>query len=203
MTTIGLYTATENELGSAAAAAGETEVDLLARSKGDLDDPTDVDDFLSELVAADAAAVVLWLHGGTDSMPGYERATERLREAGVPVVVKATGDAFAAEDTTADGELATRAREYLERGGTANLANLLRYLADAYGAADEAPPGGYEHDDPVALPSEGVYHPDHPGASYEELVATFDPETPTVASGSTRPTGLTRTPATSTRRCAR
>ncbi|WP_050032929.1 cobaltochelatase subunit CobN [Halorubrum halophilum] len=180
MTTIGLYTATENELGSAAAAAGETEVDLLARSKGDLDDPTDVDDFLSELVAADAAAVVLWLHGGTDSMPGYERATERLREAGVPVVVKATGDAFAAEDTTADAELATRAREYLERGGTANLANLLRYLADAYGAADEAPPGGYEHDDPVALPSEGVYHPDHPGASYEELVATFDPETPTV-----------------------
>jgi cobaltochelatase CobN len=135
MTTIGLYTATENELGSVAAAAGETEVDLLARSKGDRDDPTDVDDFLSELEAADAAAVVLWLHGGTDSMPGYERATERLREAGVPVVVKATGDAFAAEDTTADDELATRAREYLERGGTANLANLLRYLADAYGAA--------------------------------------------------------------------
>jgi len=180
MTTLGLYTATENELGSVAAAAAETDVDLVARSKGDLDDPTDVDAFLSELAEADAAAVVLWLHGGTDSMPGYERAVERLREAGTPVVVKATGDAFADEDTTADDEVTGRVREYLERGGAANLANLLRYLADAYGAAGGEPTGGYEYDDPVALPSEGVYHPDHPGAEYEELVATFDPDAPTV-----------------------
>ena len=179
MTTLGLYTATENELGSVAAAAGETDVDLLARSKSDFDDPADVDGFLSAVVEADAAAVVLWLHGGTDSMPGYERATARLREAGVPVVVKATGDAFAAEDTTADEAVASRAREYLERGGTANLANLLRYLADTYGAAGDDPTE-YAYDDPVALPSEGVYHPDHPGADYEELTATFDPNTPTV-----------------------
>ncbi|PSQ06837.1 cobaltochelatase subunit CobN [Halobacteriales archaeon QS_6_71_20] len=174
MTTLGLYTATENELGSVAAAAAETDVDLIARSKGDLDDPADVDAFCEELEAADAAAVVLWLHGGTDSMPGYERAVERFREGGTPLVVEATGDAFADEDATADPAVLARAREYLDRGGTANLANLLRYLADAYGE------GSVAHDDPVALPSEGVYHPDHPGASYEELTATFDPETPTV-----------------------
>ncbi|GAA0204019.1 cobaltochelatase subunit CobN [Halobacterium noricense] len=180
MTTIGLYTATENELGAVATAVDETAVSLAARSKSDLSDPTDVDAFCDDLEAADAAAVVLWLHGGVDSMPGYERALDRLGDAGIPVVVHSTGDAFAAEDTTADPRTAGRVREYLERGGAANAANLLRYLADTYGDPDDIPPEGYEYDDPVALPSEGVYHPDHPGASYEELVATFDPDTPTV-----------------------
>ncbi len=173
MPTIGLYTATENELGALQRAAGEVEADLVVRSESDLDDPERVDAFCTEL--PDCDAVVLWLHGGKDSMPGYDRAVERCREAGVPLVVRATGDAFAVEDTTVPSAAREAVGDYLERGGSANLANCLRYLVDRFTAADRS------YDDPVELPTEGVYHPDHPGASYGELRAALDPDRPTVA----------------------
>ncbi|MFB6305311.1 MAG: cobaltochelatase subunit CobN, partial [Haloferacaceae archaeon] len=155
MPTIGLYTATENELGAVQRAAEDLEADLVVRSESDLDEPADVDAFLEELV--DATAVVCWLHGSEDSMPGYDRTVERLADAGVPLVVKSTGDAYAVEDTTVAAADRDRVYEYLERGGAANVANCCRFLADEYGDADLA------YDDPVALPTEGVYHPDHPG----------------------------------------
>ncbi len=173
MSTIGLYTATENELGAVGRAAGRVDADVVARSESDLDGPGDVDAFLDEL--DDPTAVVLWLHGGEDSMPGYDHAVERLREAGVPLVVKSTGDAYAVEDTTVAPPDRDRVYDYLERGGTANVANCLRFLVDTYGDRAVA------HDDPVSLPTEGVYHPDHPGATHAELRATFDADRPTVA----------------------
>jgi cobaltochelatase CobN len=103
MPTIGLYTATENELGAVQRAAGQladagVDVDLVVRSESDLDEPADVDAFLDDL--DDATAAVFWLHGDEESMPGYERAIERLEERGVPLVVKSTGDAYAIEDTS-------------------------------------------------------------------------------------------------------
>ncbi len=186
MPTIGLYTATENELGAVQRAASNLDADLTVRSESDFDDATDVEAFVDELTgegdseaagdganAADAA--VFWLHGSEDSMPGYDRAVERLREAGVPLVVKSTGDAYAFEDTTVPAEDRETVYEYLDRGGATNVANCVRFLVDAYSGADR------EYDDPVALPTEGVYHPDHPGASYDELRSTFDPDRPTVA----------------------
>jgi cobaltochelatase CobN len=119
-------------------------------------------------------------------MPGYDRAVERLTAAGVPLVVKSTGDAYAFEDTTVAETDRDLAYEYLERGGVVNLANCCRFLAATYGGADtgvaddaEADPE-FDYDDPVELPTEGVYHPDHPGASYEELLATHDPDRPTI-----------------------
>jgi cobaltochelatase CobN len=170
---IGLYTATENELGAVQRAAERVEAELTVRSESDFDDQTDVESFLDSV--ADATAVVFWLHGSEESMPGYDRAVERLHEEGVPLVVKSTGDAYAYEDTSvAEGDR-DLVYEYLERGGTANVANCLRFLVDGYGDADRA------YDDPVTLPTEGVYHPDHPGADYEQLRAQFDPETPTIA----------------------
>ncbi|MBX0297321.1 cobaltochelatase subunit CobN [Haloarcula nitratireducens] len=173
MSQLGLYTATENELGAVQRAAAEVDADLVVRSESDLDDETEAEAFIDELT--DVTAVVLWLHGAEDSMPSYERAVERLRDAGVPLVVKATGDAFAYEDTSVPDDHRETVSDYLDRGGASNVANCLRYLIAQYGDSD---PG---YDDPVALPTEGVYHPDHPGASYEELRATFDPAKPTVA----------------------
>ncbi|MFT4904333.1 MAG: cobaltochelatase CobN [Natronomonas sp.] len=173
MPRIGLYTATENELGALQRAAGEVDSDLVVRSESDLDEPDDVEAFCDELTDCDV--VVLWLHGAKDSMPGYDRAIDACYEAGVPVIVKATGDAFAIEDTTVPTGVRDTVCEYLEKGGSANLANAVRYLTDRFTAAEP------EYDDPVSLPTEGVYHPDHPGASYEELRATLDPEKPTVA----------------------
>ncbi|MEZ3117440.1 cobaltochelatase subunit CobN [Halobaculum sp. MBLA0147] len=169
---IALYTATENELGALAAAAERIETADVTAASGDLE-PDEVAAFRE--TAQDATAVVLWFHGDTEGVPGYDGLVADLREAGVPTVVHSTGDAFAAEDTTTDAAVRERVVSYLERGGTANLANLLRSLVDTY--TDET----VAHDDPVALPTEGVYHPDHPGASYEELRATLDPDTPTVA----------------------
>ncbi|WP_324756048.1 cobaltochelatase subunit CobN [Haloarcula montana] len=173
MPTIGLYTATENELGAVQRAAQRTDADLVVRSESDLDDRADVDAFLDEL--DDATAVICWLHGAEESMPGYDHAVSRLADAGIPLVVKSTGDAYALEDTSIAAEDRDRVYEYLAKGGTSNVANCVRFLVDEYGDESRA------YDDPVSLPTEGVYHPDHPGASYEELRATFDPETPTVA----------------------
>jgi len=179
MPQIGCYTATENELGAIGRAAGEVPADLTVRSKSDLEDLTDVDAFVDELVggdgAAPATAVLLWLHGAEDSMPGYDHAVERLRDAGVPLIVQSTGDAFAAEDTTVSAGVHGTVAEYLERGGTANVANCVRYLLDELGG--ESVP----HDDPVELPTEGVYHPDYPAAEPAEVLAGLDPDTPTVA----------------------
>ncbi|WP_123538397.1 cobaltochelatase subunit CobN [Halosimplex salinum] len=173
MPTNGLYTATENELGAVQRAAGECDVDLVVRSESDLDDGADVDAFVDEI--GDATAAVFWLHGADESMPGYDYAVESLTEAGVPLVVKSTGDAYAVEDTSVPAADRDRVYEYLDRGGTSNVANCIRFLADEYGEESR------EYDDPVALPTEGVYHPDHPAASYEELRATHDPDAPTVA----------------------
>ncbi len=174
MPTIGLYTATENELGAIQRAADQVSgVDLVVRSESDLEDESEIDAFVDALT--DAAAAVFWLHGAEESMPGYDHAIGRLGEAGVPVVVKSTGDAYAFEDTSADGAVRDRVYAYLEKGGTSNVASCVRFLANEYAGVDLA------YDDPVALPTEGVYHPDHPGASYEELVATFSPDRPTIA----------------------
>ncbi|WP_323674174.1 cobaltochelatase subunit CobN [Halorubellus sp. PRR65] len=170
---IGLYTATDNELGAVQRAAAQTDVDLVVRSESDLDDQADVDAFLDNL--EDATAAVFWLHGAEDSMPGYEHAVSRLGDAGVPLVVESTGDAYAVEDTTVHAAARDRVCEYLQKGGASNVANCVRYLADEYG------PDPVAYDDPVTLPTEGVYHPDHPGAAYDDLRASFDPEIPTVA----------------------
>ncbi len=174
MTTIGIYTATENELGSIGQAADPLEgIELVVRSESDLEGEADIDEFVEELT--DAAAAVFWLHGAEDSMPGYEYATNALEDEGVPLIVKATGDAFAFEDTTVSDDHRERVYDYLEKGGTINVANLCRFLAAEYEGRS------LEYDDPTELPTEGVYHPDYPGVGYEELLETHDPEKPTVA----------------------
>ncbi|ELZ49027.1 Cobaltochelatase [Halorubrum californiense DSM 19288] len=175
MTKIGLYTATENELGAVQTAAEQLSgIDLVVRSDSDLNEQRDVASFVDEL--RDAAAVVLWLHGGQDSMPAYEFAVDELRDAGVPLVVKATGDAFALEDTTVTPTDRATVSEYLDYGGTVNISNGMRFLSREYGDGEVAG----EIDDPIELPTEGVYHPNYPGADYEELIATFDAGAPTV-----------------------
>ncbi|MDS0474074.1 cobaltochelatase subunit CobN [Natrinema sp. 1APR25-10V2] len=174
MTTIGIYTATENELGSIGQAADRLEdIELVVRSESDLEDEAAVEEFVEEL--HDAAAAIFWLHGAEDSMPGYDYATGALEDAGVPLIVKATGDAFAVEDTTVSADHRDQVYDYLEKGGTINVANLCRFLGAEYEGRD------VEYDEPTELPTEGVYHPDHPGIEYEDLLATHDPEKPTVA----------------------
>ncbi|ELY42213.1 cobaltochelatase subunit CobN [Natronorubrum tibetense] len=174
MTRIGIYTATENELGSIGQAAERLEgIELVVRSESDLEDEPDIEEFVEELT--DAAAAIFWLHGAEDSMPGYDYATGALEAAGVPLIVKATGDAFAFEDTTVSEGHRDLVYDYLEKGGTINVENCCRFLTAEYEDRD------IEYDEPAELPTEGVYHPDYPGVEYEELLETHDPEKPTVA----------------------
>ncbi len=174
MTRIGIYTATENELGSIGAAAERLDgIELVVRSESDLADESDIEAFVEQL--RDAAAAIFWLHGAEDSMPGYEYATGALEDAGVPLIVNATGDAFAVEDTTVSDDHRELVYEYLERGGTVNVEQCCRFLASEYAGLET------EYDDPTPLPTEGVYHPDYPSAGYEDLLATHDPDKPTVA----------------------
>ncbi|MFW6045494.1 MAG: cobaltochelatase subunit CobN, partial [Natronomonas sp.] len=180
MPTIGLYTATENELGAIQQAAGRLDdIDLVVRSESDLDDEPAIEAFVEEVESA--TAVVLWLHGAEESMPGYDHVAERLDAAGVPLVVKSTGDTFAFEDTTVSESDMNRAYEYLESGGVVNFVNLCRFLAAEYGRSVSGNDGvDIKYNDPVTLPTEGVYHPDQPGVEYETLVTGHDPETPTI-----------------------
>ncbi|MEY7850983.1 cobaltochelatase subunit CobN [Natrarchaeobius sp. A-rgal3] len=174
MTRIGIYTATENELGSIGE-AGERlpEVELVVRSESDLDDESAIEEFVEELRDADAA--IFWLHGAEESMPGYEYATGTLEDASVPLIVNSTGDAFAVEDTTVAADHRDLVSEYLEKGGTINVENCCRFLAAEYAGQDLA------YDGPASLPTEGVYHPDYPAIGYEELLETHDAEKPTIA----------------------
>ncbi|MDY6818483.1 MAG: cobaltochelatase subunit CobN [Halobacteriales archaeon] len=172
MPTVGLYTATENELGAIQRAATRTDADFVVRSESDIDGQEDIDAFLDAI--DDATAAIFWLHGAEESMPGYEHAVQRLEDAGVPLIVKSTGDAYALEDTSVPATDRDQVYAYLDRGGTSNVANCIRFLLDEYGDENR------EYDDPVTLPTEGVYHPDHPGVTYDELRATFDPDKPTV-----------------------
>jgi len=138
---------------------------------------------------------VLCLHGAEDSMPGYDHVVETPADADVPLVVKSTGDAYAYDDTTVDDQTRETVYEPARRRDRER-----RELSPLRRRRDRD--DSREYDDPGRAPTEGAYHPDHPGASYEELLGTFDPEAPTVAIWSTSPTGRTRTRATSTRKCA-
>ncbi|WP_136687753.1 cobaltochelatase subunit CobN [Halorhabdus amylolytica] len=174
MCSIGLYTATDQPVAAIRAAAERLSgIDLLVRSGSDLDDPTAIEAFVDRLEGCDV--VVCWLHGSESRLPDLESVREQLRRAGVDVVVARSGtDGSGGEGSTVEPAVQRRVRRYLEQGGVLNVANLCRYLASEFGEGTRA------YDDPVALPSTGVYHPDHPGATVETLAETFDSGRPTV-----------------------
>ncbi|MDR5656367.1 cobaltochelatase subunit CobN [Halodesulfurarchaeum sp. HSR-GB] len=173
MCSIGLYTATDQPVTAIRAAADRLSgVDLLVRSGAALDGPEAVSEFVDRLARCDVA--VFWLHGSESRLPDFESVRERLVERGVPVVVARSGTATGDTDSTVEPGVQSTVRAYLDRGGVLNMENLIRYLADEFDAAD------WPHDEPVDLPSTGVYHPDHPGATVEDLRETFDPDRPTV-----------------------
>ncbi|MFP4530940.1 MAG: cobaltochelatase subunit CobN, partial [Halodesulfurarchaeum sp.] len=173
MCSIGLYTATDQPVSAIRAAAERLSgIDLVVRSGADLAEPAAVSQFTERLAAQDV--VVFWLHGSESRLPDFESVRETVAAAGVPVVVVRSGTADGTADSTVEPAIQRRVAAYVDRGGVLNLANLARYLADEFGE------GSWEADEPVSLPSTGVYHPDYPGATVEELRETFDPDRPTV-----------------------
>jgi cobaltochelatase CobN len=173
MCSIGLYTATDQPVSAIRAAAERLSgIELRVRSGADLEEPSAVDRFVDRLCEQDVA--VFWLHGSASRLPDFESVREQVVAAGVPVVVARSGAADGTPDSTVEPAIQRRVAAYLERGGVLNVANMARFLADEFGD------GSWKADEPVALPSTGVYHPDHPGATIEDLRDSFDPDRPTV-----------------------
>src|ERR671917_505446 len=126
-----------------------------------------------------ARAAMVRLLGGRRAWPeGFEELRHRCEELGVPLLAfggEAEPDAELTALSTAPSGVVAEAFEYLRRGGVANTANLLRFVADTLLFE------GYGFEPPSPLPELGVYHPELPqDSSLEELLALHEEGRPTV-----------------------
>ena len=129
---------------------------------------------LDELWAAGApGAVLVRLLGGRRAWDGFDPLAERCRAGGVPLLAfsgEAAPDAELTAASTAPAGAVAEAFEYLRHGGVANLAELLRFVADTQLGT------GWGFEPPEELPEQGLWHPRH-----ADPLAALDPERPTVA----------------------
>jgi cobaltochelatase CobN len=124
-------------------------------------------------------AVIVRLLGGRRAWPeGFEELRRRCGELGVPLLAfggEAEPDAELTALSTAPSGVVAEAFEYLRRGGVANTASLLRFVADTLLFE------GYGFEPPSPMPELGVYHPKLPeGSTLEDLLALHEGGRPTV-----------------------
>src|SRR5918992_4270836 len=138
----------------------------------------DVGSFLDGALPGTRAVMIRLLGGRRAWAEGFEELRRRCEELGVPLLAfggEAEPDAELTALSTAPSGVVAEAFEYLRRGGIANTANLLRFVADTLLLE------GYGFEPPAPVPELGVYHPALPdGSSLEDLVALHDPSRPTV-----------------------
>ena len=134
------------------------------------------------LAGSSMMAVVLpgsWLriHGGPDDLPGWRRLAQYARQTDLRLLlINAVGPLIPefAAGSTVPVAVVERAAAYLLAGGSANVENLARFLADellmkAFGSAY-----------PVGLPRHGIYHPDLPAEAHiTDWLNRRDPSRPT------------------------
>ncbi|MHB1986923.1 MAG: cobaltochelatase subunit CobN [Acidimicrobiales bacterium] len=97
--------------------------------------------------------VIVRLLGGRRSWEGFDPLVRQCRARGLPLLAfggEAVPDAECMGASTVSGGVVTQAFEYLVQGGTANLAQLLRFIADTVLRH------GFGFEVPVAIPSVGV-----------------------------------------------
>jgi cobaltochelatase CobN len=140
-----------------------------------LDDPSP---FFDEALPG-ARAVLVRLLGGRRTWPeGFEELRRRCAETETPLLAfggEAEPDAELTTLSTAPPGAVAEAFEYLRRGGVANTANLLRFVADTLLLE------GHGFELPAPVPELGVYHPRLSGGSnLQDLLALHDPDRPTV-----------------------
>ena len=112
------------------------------------------DGFMQETLP-NASLALTRLLGGDKALGEHFSALEsECRRLGIPLVAcsgEPVRDAVFERRSTTPPIVAQTAFEYLNHGGVANLANLLRFLSD------EALGSDYGYEPPVALPQDGVY----------------------------------------------
>jgi len=143
------------------------KVQIHAKTQTQLFDKQRISSFVDHCLASDI--IIITLHGGRDSCPGFEALTQGLD------TLKAQGkklpwihiqpvggdeDAIDAAQKWSTG-FGTPSwdtiHQYLKYGGGVNFGNLMQYLHDLLSGDDP------EADPPMELPHEGIYHPDVKG----------------------------------------
>jgi cobaltochelatase CobN len=122
--------------------------------------------------------VVARVHGGPDDLPGWRPLAQFARQTDLRLVlINAVGPImpeFLAGSTVPPAVI-ERAGAYIAAGGTANMANLVRFLADELLRTDVG------SSVPASPPRHGIHHPDLPReATLDEWLARRDPMRPTV-----------------------
>jgi cobaltochelatase CobN len=150
-----------SNIGQAARSLAEGDGDplrVIARSGDDLFDRRQIDACAVAIGKSDGA--VLILHGGTDSIPGFETLVRAAQ--GKPLHVHAVGavdfseiaEKFGLDFTSEEFRLR---HAYLARGGVRNFRNLLCVMGRDQGIGMPDP------EPPQDMPTEGIYHPDWKG----------------------------------------
>jgi cobaltochelatase CobN len=125
-----------------------------------------------------ARIVVARLLGGPSSVPGFRLLADTIgRNSGDFLAISGTGnpDPELAAVSTVPPAVLHEATAYLQAGGAANFAHLLRFLSDHLLRS------GFGYEPPRELPRHGLYHPDlPPAATLADWLARRDPSRPAV-----------------------
>ncbi|MBB3213153.1 cobaltochelatase CobN [Herbaspirillum sp. Sphag1AN] len=114
-------------------------------------------DALLAAALADTQVIVLRVLGRLGSVPGFAALLRHAQAQGRHLIaLSGTGepDAELAAVSTVPADILREALAYFHAGGSVNLAQLLRYLADRLLLT------GFAYEAPVVLPEHGIYHPD-------------------------------------------
>ncbi len=125
-----------------------------------------------------ARIIVLRLHGPLTSVAGFAQlralcvAQDRFL-----VVVSGTGELNPEflRVGTVEPDVIASVTTYLERGGTGNMVECLKYLSDRLLLT------GHGYDEPLTPPEHGIYMQDMEHAEYEDWLLRADPAKPTAA----------------------
>lgn len=160
MLKIAYYSATGNDLRILSNAVkriakdkGEI-IEVQARGKQELSDDILFNEFLDIISTADV--LIICLHGGKESCPGFEKIINCL-PLSTELFVHCTSivDAeISFKYSTIEKEVYTKLSLYLTYGGEENFRNMLLYLINKYGGVD------YCVCEPKQMPWEGIYHPE-------------------------------------------
>jgi len=142
-----------------------------------LDPDTGMDALLAGPLAT-ARIVILRVLGRLGSVPGVADLVGHARRQGVHLIaISGTGEADPelAAISSVNPAVSAHCLDYFQAGGSANLAQLLRYLSDHLLMT------GYGYEPAQRLPDHGIHHPDlAPEASVADWLALHDGAKPRV-----------------------